>query len=136
MMQTKIGYRWCVTFFALPFLYPVTFWLFNFCIRAPTGCLMLSPPKVSGWRCTIHCSLDKAKIGFLFLTRSITSPPMLLINFYLIMKVVVDLSGAKARKTIQQIQLINVYNIFYLQHFFILLWGKWNLFMMKNNCKI
>ena len=65
--------------------------LFDLCVFPTTGFLMSVPPCISWRRCSVHCPLDHSIVWGTFLTRTITAPPMLLIIFYFIMEIVVNL---------------------------------------------
>lgn len=73
-------------------LLAIIFWLFDFSVRSSTGSLMVSPPRVSCRRSSVHCSFYIAKEWLAVLTRSVTAPPVLPVDVYFIMEGVINLN--------------------------------------------
>lgn len=89
-------WRFCWLVFFLGFLREVL-WLLHFYECTSTLLLMLCPPEVSCRGCSIHWTFHIPKIRFSVLTGAIASPPVLAVQIYLIMKIVIDLGLEKQK---------------------------------------
>lgn len=89
-------WRFCWLVFFLGFLREVL-WLLHFYECTSTLLLMLSPPEVSRRGCSIHWTFHIPKIRFSVLTGAVASPPVLAVQIYLIMKIVIDLGLEKQK---------------------------------------